>query len=313
MEGDSSAAGPKYVRLTGGIVENLLEEERQGRINLPPKFGNQQHRDVTLIERWSDFGIPIIERWSDFGIPILFLLGLGLGEVALDNNNLWIVFRRVIRLIHDDDLSLGLSEAAVNLRKIGQSIILIVDNFVRRLKEADLRNVDPILTRLATAEHMDNVGPAFQNLVDLINEKRYTGTLRELVGLEGAPRGTFADRNAPMYRLRRQRRVEIFNHAMRADPCNGSMHTLESLVSYMDQAGETLVQIAQCIRIYNYGRPRRENKLTVRQLVLDVIRLYTQSTSAVVFTVPARAVAINTILGFSALFDVLRGHVENKV
>jgi len=47
--------------------------------------------------------------------------------------------------------------------------------------------------------------------------------------------------------------------------------------------------------------------------VLDVIRLYTQSTSAVVFTVPARAVAINTILGFSALFDVLRGHVENKV
>ena len=73
-------------------------------------------------------------------------------------------------------------------------------------------------------------GPAFQNLVDLINEKRYTGTLRELVGLEGAPRGTFADRNAPMYRLRRQRRVEIFNHAMRADPCNGSMHTLESLV-----------------------------------------------------------------------------------
>ena len=180
-------------------------------------------------------------------------------------------------------------------------------------KFKDLHNVDPILTRLATAEHMDNVGPAFQNLVDLINEKRYTGTLRELVGLEGAPRGTFADRNAPMYRLRRQRRVEIFNHAMRADPCNGSMHTLESLVSYMDQAGETLVQIAQCIRIYNYGRPRRENKLTVRQLVLDVIRLYTQSTSAVVFTVPARAVAINTILGFSALFDVLRGHVENKV
>lgn len=48
MEGDSSAAGPKYVRLTGGIVENLREEERQGRSNLPPKFGNQQHRDVTL-------------------------------------------------------------------------------------------------------------------------------------------------------------------------------------------------------------------------------------------------------------------------
>ena len=31
-----------------------------------------------------------------------------------------------------------------------------------------------------------------------------------------------------------------------------------------------------------------------------------------IFTVPARAVAINAILGFSALFDMLRGHFENK-
>ena len=31
-----------------------------------------------------------------------------------------------------------------------------------------------------------------------------------------------------------------------------------------------------------------------------------------IFTVPARAVGINTILGFSALFDMLRGHYENR-
>ena len=30
-----------------------------------------------------------------------------------DKNNLWIVFRRVNRLIHDDDFSLGLVDTAV--------------------------------------------------------------------------------------------------------------------------------------------------------------------------------------------------------
>lgn len=35
-------------------------EEKHGRINLPPKFGDQQHQGVTLVERWSDFGIPIL-------------------------------------------------------------------------------------------------------------------------------------------------------------------------------------------------------------------------------------------------------------
>ena len=55
-----------------------------------------------------------------------------------------------------------------------------------------------------------------------------------------------------------------------------------------------------------------DQKISVPQLVADVVRLYSQSSSPVIFTVPARAVGINAILGFSALFDMLRGHYENK-
>ena len=115
-----------------------------------------------------------------------------------------------------------------------------------------------------------------------------------------------------MYRLRRQKWVDIFNHAMRAEPVDGPVHSLESLTGYMELAQELLVQIAQCIRAYNFCKSHTDQKISVPQLVADVVRLYSQSSSPVIFTVPARAVAINTILGFSALFDMLRGHFENK-
>lgn len=291
----------KYVRLTGSIKEILQEDEKHGRISLPPKFGDTQHQGATLIE-----------RWSEFGIPILVLLGMGMGEIATDNNNLWVVFRRTIMLINRDSFSLEINDAVEKMGRIGQAITLHVDNYVRRLGHGtDLRNVEPILAKLATTQIMRNVGPAFQSRTDVIKEKRCTGTLGELVGMEGAPRRTFDVSDTPLYQLRRRQWIEIFNHAMRAGPYNGPMHTFESLVLCMNQAHEMLIQIAQCIRVYNYDRPK-ENKLTVHQLVKDVIRLFSQSTSAVAFRVPARAVAINTILGFSALFDILGGHIVNR-
>ena len=103
-----------------------------------------------------------------------------------DKNNLWVVFRRTMMLINRDSFSLELNDAVEKMGRIGQAITLIVDNYVRRLGHGtDLHNVDPILTKLATPQLMRNVGPAFQNLMDIIKEKRYTGTLGELVGLEG--------------------------------------------------------------------------------------------------------------------------------
>ena len=306
LDGDSSVIGAAYCRLTGSMLESLSESERQGRIDLPSRYEEDKPRNITLLE-----------RWVQFGIPILLVMGLSMSEVVTDDALLWIIFRRAIALVSDDDLSLPLVETVVKIRKVGQQISLVTDNFVRRkldkpTKEEDMHNVDPILRIMASAKHLHDIGPACQNLLALVNQKGYTGTLRELIGLEGAPRGTFASRDCPMYRLRRQKWVDIFNHAMRAEPVDGSMHSLESLMGYMELAQELLVQIAQCIRAYNYCKSQTDQKISVPQLVADVVRLYSQSSSPVIFTVPARAVAINTILGFSALFDMLRGHFENK-
>ena len=288
------------------MLESLSESERQGRIVLPSRYEEDKPRNITLLE-----------RWVQFGIPILLVMGLSMSEVVTDETLLWIIFRRAIALISDDDLSLPLIETVVKIRKVGQQISLVTDNFVRRkldkpTKEEDMHNVDPILRIMASAKHLHDLGPACQNLLALVNKKGFTGTLRELIGLEGAPRGTFASRDCPMYRLRRQKWVDIFNHAMRAEPVDGAMHSLESLTGYMELAQQLLVQIAQCIRAYNYYKNQLDQKISVPQLVADVVRLYSQSSSPVIFTVPARAVGINTILGFSALFDMLRGHYENK-
>ena len=71
-----------------------------------------------------------------------------MSEVVTEKNLLWIIFKRAIALIHDDDLSLSLPETVVKIKKLGQSITLVTDNFVRRnlvkpTKEEDLHNVDP--------------------------------------------------------------------------------------------------------------------------------------------------------------------------
>ena len=306
LDGDSSAIGAAYCRLAGSMLESLSESERQGRIVLPSRYEEDNPRNITLLE-----------RWVQFGIPILLVMGLSMSEVVTDETLLWIIFRRAIALISNDDLSLTLVETVVKIRKVGQQISLVTDNFVRRkldkpTKEEDMHNVDPILRIMASAKRLHDLGPACQNLLVLVNKKGYTGTLRDLIGLEGAPRGSFPSRDCPMYRLRRQSWVDIFNHAMRADPVDGAVHSLESLTGYMELAQKLLVQIAQCIRAYNYYKSQLDQKISVPQLVADVVRLYSQSSSPVVFTVPARAVGINTILGFSALFDMLRGHFENK-
>ena len=242
LDGDSSVIGASYCRLTGSMLESLSESERQGRIVLPSRYEEDKPRNITLLD-----------RWVQFGIPILLVMGLSMSEVVTDETLLWIIFRRAIALISDDDLSLPLIETVVKIRKVGQQISLVTDNFVRRkldkpTKEEDMHNVDPILRIMASAKHLHDLGPACQNLLALVNKKGFTGTLRELIGLEGAPRGTFPSRDCPMYRLRRQKWVDIFNHAMRAEPVDGAMHSLESLTGYMELAQQLLVQIAQCIR-----------------------------------------------------------------
>jgi len=101
---------------------------------------------------------------------------------------------------------------------------------------------------------------------------------------------------------------------MRADPASGMMHTLESLITFAKLADDLLRQIALNIRIYNYDENQTINgKLTISQLADEIVtHIYGRSTSAVVFTVPSRAAAINALLGVSALMDMLRNHVKEK-
>ena len=174
LDGDSSVIGAAYCRLTGSMLESLSESERQGRIDLPSRYEEDKPRNITLLE-----------RWVQFGIPVLLVMGLSMSEVVTDDALLWIIFRRAIALVSDDDLSLPLVETVVKIRKVGQQISLVTDNFVRRkldkpTKEEDMHNVDPILRIMASAKHLHDIGPACQNLLALVNQKGYTGTLREL-------------------------------------------------------------------------------------------------------------------------------------
>ena len=118
LDGDSSVIGAAYCRLTGSMLESLSESERQGRIDLPSRYEEDKPRNITLLE-----------RWVQFGIPVLLVMGLSMSEVVTDDALLWIIFRRAIALVSDDDLSLPLVETVVKIRK---EVILILfgSNFV---------------------------------------------------------------------------------------------------------------------------------------------------------------------------------------
>lgn len=121
---------------------------------------------------------------------------------------------------------------------------IATDNFVGKG-----RNSRFALNRASPQEIISNyrqmvdTGPGLQNLVDAIKAKGYGGTIGCLLGAEGAPSGTYLNRNTPIYRLRRDCWFKIFNHGMKANPAGGMMHTLESLVSYTEIANDLLRQI----------------------------------------------------------------------
>lgn len=84
------------------------------------------------------------------------------------------------------------------------------------------------------------------------------------------------------------------------------MLQLEALEELTMALGKLLHQLAFCIRVYNFEFKNAGARMTVVTLAYDLISLYSGSTAAVAFTVPARAVAINCLTGISALLDVIR-------
>ena len=84
------------------------------------------------------------------------------------------------------------------------------------------------------------------------------------------------------------------------------MLQLEALEELTMALGKLLHQLAFFIRVYNFEFKNAGARMTVVTLAYDLISLYSGSTAAVAFTVPARAVAINCLTGISALLDVIR-------
>ena len=297
---DDDSNGIRYLKTAGEIMNTLIEEEGKGNITLPTRFGD----GVT--------SPSLVESWATFGIPLVLLLGIRLGEVATEKDAIISSFKRIIRLARNEDMTLDLNESVIKLRRLCQAICVATETFLGRGGTQDLYSIRPILDRLSTAQQLRDSGPGLQNLVDAIKSRRFTGTIGDLVGVEATPQRSYLDKDAPLYRLRTPEWYQIFNHGMKANPSGGMMHALESLLKYTEYAKRLMNQIALCIRVYNQDHKTIEGKLTIAQIAEDICRLYGQATSPVVIRVPARAAAINSLLGFSALLDMLKAHVAER-
>ena len=262
-------SGVKYIRVTGEIVSSLIDDENQGKIQLPARFGD----GIT--------GIALVEGWSAFGIPRTVLAGLVLGEVATEKERLLNTFKTVVRLVKHGDMDLDLYDASLKLRKICQAVCVGAVQYVERDKSNDIHSMGPIMQRLATAQALTDGGPGVQNLVALIEEKKLKVSLGTLVGVATPSANQL--QNAPFYRCRNPWWYQFFNHAMKANPGAALFHTIDSLEVYAKDAKQMMSQIALCVRIYNQGVQTINGKLKVSTLVFDICRIFRHESSPVVF------------------------------
>ena len=207
-------------------------------------------------------------------------------------------------------MALDLVTSVKKIGKICQAVCVASEIYIARGGTNDSFAIQPILDRLAGAKQLNDAGPGLQNLIDAIAANRHQGTIGNFIGVEYESPSSYLNQGSPMYRLRREWWLEIFNLGMKSNPAGGLMHLVDTFEEMTMFLGIMLWQIVLRIRIYNFGsRTNVSGRLTISQLADDVARHFEDSTAAVVFTVPARAVAINNFLGVSALLDMIRSHV----
>ena len=296
---DDDINGSKYVRMTGAMMESLIESEQSGRVVLPAKIGS------------AIASISSAENWITFGVPMVLIAGLIIGEVTTNKDMIIPTFKRVIRNIRMEDMSLNLEEAVTKMRKICQAITLVVDNYLKRECTNDVCVVQPILDRLADAQQLSNAGPGLQNLLDAIRSRSHPETIGDFIGVNYAANDTYLNQRSPLYTLRQAWWLEIFNLGMRSNPAGGMLQldTLEEMTMIL---GKLLRQLVFCIRAYNFEFRDRGANLSVVFLARDIISLYSGSTAAAAYTVPSRAVATNCLTGISALLDIIRCYFTEK-
>ena len=215
-------------------------------------------------------------------------------------------FKRIVRNVRREDLSLDLVDSVTKMRKICHAISLTADNYSRRRFERDTCLVQPVMDRLAETEQLKNAGAGLQNLLDAILDRRHSGTIGDYIGVAIPTNDSYLNRGSPLYELRQGWWTEIFNLGMRSNPSGGLVLQLDSLEELTMILGIMLRQLAFCIRVYNYEYRHTSYRMSVITVVNDIINLYDGSTAAVAYTMPARAVAINCLTGISAILDVVR-------
>ena len=152
------------MRETGAMLMSLMEDEQNGVIVLPAKIEGQPNH-MTIAESWVPFGIPFA------------VIGLVLSNVVTNKETIIPTFKRMMKNIRKEDMSLDLEEALGRLKRICHGISLAADNYTQRLHERDTCLVRPVMERLAGTEQLKYAGAGMQNLFDAILARGMSGTI----------------------------------------------------------------------------------------------------------------------------------------
>ena len=287
------------MRETGAMLMSLKQDEQNGVIVLPPKIEGQPNH------------MTIAESWLPYGIPFAVVLGLVLSNVVTNKEAIIPTFKRMMKNVRKEDMSLDLEEALGRLRRICHGVSLAADNYTQRLFDRDTCLVQPVMERLAGTEQLKYAGAGVHNLYDAISARGMSGTIGDYIGVQIPTDRSYLNRGSPLYTLRQGWWTEIFNLGMRSNPSGGLTLLLDTLEEMTMILGIMLRQLAFCIRVYNYEYRNTSYRMSIVTVIDDIINLYNGSTAAVAYTMPARAVAINCLTGIVALLDVIRCYFGN--
>ena len=150
IEVEPKLNGTRYMRETGAMLMSLKQDEQNGVIVLPAKIEGQPNH------------VTIAESWLPYGIPFAVVLGLALSNVVTNKEAIIPTFKRMMKNVRKEDMSLDLEEALGRLRRICHGVSLAADNYTQRLFDRDTCLVQPVMERLAGTEQLKYAGAGVQ-------------------------------------------------------------------------------------------------------------------------------------------------------
>ena len=100
------------MRETGAMLMSLKQDEQNGVIVLPAKIEGQPNH------------VTIAESWLPYGVPFAVVLGLVLSNVVTNKEAIIPTFKRMMKNVRKEDMSLDLEEALGRLRRICHGVSL---------------------------------------------------------------------------------------------------------------------------------------------------------------------------------------------